>query len=212
MKVKKANTSGEWKEEGQSCSQGPEVAQKDRAGKKWYEYIPYDKIRDKVPLLRNIRGGKKELRFWTFHETWEEGQILFDHNPAFFRTRNQVDLSAHYIGMRVLFELHKKGIPRSSLSEILEEEEKNFILFDKMKSIKESFKKLVELHVEGFVEDEELDSKAFKFISSFKQEKNRIKVARMLDLMMEKGEVQKAGDRVRQRKHRDYEKKLKENK
>lgn len=203
---KTGKSSGKWEDEEESQELDP----KDHKGKKWYEYIPYDKIRDKVPLLRNIRGGKKELRFWTFHETWEEGQELFDKNKTFFRTRNQVDLSAHYLGMRLLYELHKNGMPQSDLSSFLEEQEAEFTLFDRMKHVKETFKNLIEHHLEGFVTEEELDKKAERHINSFKKKSDQIKVARMLDLLFESGEMKRAGDRIRQRKHREYEKKTKD--
>jgi len=183
---------------------------KDAKGKKWWHYINIDKMKPLLPTLRNPQGTKREVRYHTFLETWTACQELFERNRFIFRTRNQVDFLAHYIGTKILVEAWgQSGIPKSGLYTLLEKHERKRSLYDDMKNVKVIVIDLVEKFVEGFVTQEELDKRCEEFVDAFSTFKEKEMMAKIIDSLMETEELKKMKDRLRQRKHREQEKRLK---
>jgi hypothetical protein len=166
---------------------------------KWYEKLPYDKFVEDLPMLRYVRGSKAKFTITTFDEINKACQQLFECNKSFFRFRTQVDLLAHYIGTKILEQIYivRKGKKKYALSQLLEEQEKQFEIWDQMKTVKELFSSLYEKKIEGFVTEKEFDMHVQRYINTFSSPDDRIKMAQVLDRLEETGESIKARDRVR---------------
>jgi hypothetical protein len=168
---------------------------------KWYNRLPYEKFVDDLPMLRYLRGAKTKISITTFDEVGKVCQQIFECNKSFFRFRVQVDLLSHYIGARILEQVYivKKNQKKYPLSQLLEDQEAQFIIWDQMKSVKELFASFCEKKAEGFMTDEEMDEKVEKYIATFENANDRIKMAEVLDLMINKGEEVRAAERIRQK-------------
>lgn len=177
---------------------------------KWYDRLPYDDFVDDLPKLRNIRGSKSKISLTTFDEINKVCQQIFECNKSFFRFRVQVDLLSHYIGAKILEQIWivKKNIKKYPLSQLLEDQEKQFAVWDQMKTVKELFSSLCDKKVAGFITDEEMNELVAKYIDTFDSPDERIKMSRVIDTMLEKGEVFKAKER--ERKNYEYAQKQKE--
>ena len=178
---------------------------------KWYDKLPYEKFVDDLPMLRYVRGSKAKISITTFDEVNKVCQQLFEANKSFFRFRVQVDLLAHYIGTKILEQIYivKRGKKKYPLSQLLEDQEKQFEIWDQMKTVKELFANLCEKMVDGFMTEKEFDQYIAKYIATFSTADDRIKMAMVIDLMFDRGEVGKAKDRLRKNranKQRAYEK------
>lgn len=190
---------------------------KDLDGKgkiKWYDRLPYDDFVDDLPMLRYVRGSKAKISITTFDEINKVCQQIFECNKSFFRFRVQVDLLSHYIGAKVLEKIYitSKGKKKYPLSELLEDQEKEFEIWDQMKTVKELFSSLNEKKVSGFITQEEMDELVEKYIDTFSDKEDRIKMAAVLDKMLDDGEEFKARDRLRQKTRYVNLQKQKENK
>jgi hypothetical protein len=176
---------------------------------KWYAMIPYDQIIPHIPKLRYIRGSKAKISITTFEEVNRACQQIFECNKSFFRFRVQVDLLAHYLGTKILEQIYvvMQGGKKTPLSKILEDSEVQFELWDQMKAIKEIFQSLCDKRVEGFITDEEMDAHVDKYLATFESDFDREKMARVIDVMIEKGEFGKAAERNRKRYERKYKEK-----
>jgi len=168
---------------------------------KWYNRLPYDKFVDDLPMLRYVRGSKTKISITTFDEIGKVCQQIFECNKSFFRFRVQVDLLAHYIGTKILEQIYivKKGKKKYPLSQLLEDQEQQFLVWDQMKTIKELFSSLCEKKSQGFITEKEMDELVEKYISTFDEKDHREKMSSVLDLMMERGEDHKAKERIRQK-------------
>jgi len=169
--------------------------------KKWYDELPYDKFVDKLPMLRYVRGSKAKVSITTFDEINKVCQQIFECNKSFFRFRVQVDLLSHYIGSKILEQIYivKKGNRKYPLSQLLEDQENQFLVWDQMKTIKELFSNLCEKEVQGFITKEEMDEFIAKYIATFDDKDDRIKMGGVIDLMMDSGENLKARERIRKK-------------
>jgi len=175
----------------------------DGAGKvKWYDRLPYEKFSDDLPMLRYVRGAKAKISITTFDEINKVCQQMFECNKSFFRFRVQVDLLSHYIGAKILEQIYivKKNKKKYPLSQILEDQEQQFAIWDQMKSVKEIFASLCEKKAEGFMTDEEMDGHIETYIGTFENASDRIKMAEVIDSMLKNGEEFRASERLRQKK------------
>ncbi|MFA7218213.1 MAG: hypothetical protein WC057_06425 [Dehalococcoidales bacterium] len=179
---------------------------------KWYDRLPYDKFVDDLPMLRYVRGSKTKISITTFDEIGKVCQQIFECNKSFFRFRVQVDLLAHYIGTKILEQIYivKKGKKKYPLSQLLEDQEQQFLVWDQMKTIKELFSSLCEKRAQGFITKKEMDNLVEKYISTFDEIDHRIKMSSVLDLMIEHGEEHKAKERIRQKDYYKNKQKKKE--
>ncbi len=178
---------------------------------KWYDFLPYEKFANYLPMLRYVRGSKAKISITTFDEVNKVCQQLFECNKSFFRFRVQVDLLAHYIGTKILEQIYivQKGKKKYPLSQLLEDQEKQFEIWDQMKTVKELFANLCEKMADGFLTETEFDHHVEKYIATFSTADDRIKMAMVIDLMLDRGEVGKAKDRLRKNRanrQRAYEK------
>ena len=178
---------------------------------KWYDKLPYDSFAEDLPMLRYVRGSKTKISITTFDEIGKVCQQIFECNKSFFRFRVQVDLLAHYIGTKILEQIYivKKGKRKYPLSQLLEDQEQQFLIWDQMKTVKELFSTLCEKKSQGFISEAEMDELVEKYISTFDTPDHRIKMASVLDLMIEQGEEFKASERIK-RKERYKNKQKKE--
>jgi hypothetical protein len=180
-------------------SASPERNLEGKGNPKWYSFLPWEKFVPFLPRLRYLRGAKAKFSITTFEEINKVCQQVFECHKSFFRFRSQVDLLAHYIGAKILEQIYivHAGIEKDPLSVILEEQEGQFIIWDRMKVIKDIFKDLCEKNVDGFVSDNELETHLDRYVSTFKDAEDRIKMASIIQKMKETGETFKAKDRVR---------------
>lgn len=169
--------------------------------KKWYDFLPYHDFVDLLPMLRYVRGAKTKISITTFDEVGKVCQQIFECNKSFFRFRVQVDLLAHYIGTKILEQIYiiKKNIKPYPLSKLLEEQEEQFKIWDQMKTIKELFATLCEKKVSGFITKKEMDDLVAKYIATFEDASDRVKMSDILDLMIQNGEEKKAMERINKR-------------
>ena len=179
---------------------------------KWYDRLPYNDFVDDLPMLRYVRGARAKIHITTFDEINKSNQQIFECNKSFFRYRVQVDLLAHYIGSKMLEQIYivKKNNKKYPLSELLEEQEKQFETWDQMKTIKELFSSLSEKKANGFITDQEMDELVDKYINTFEDADSRIKMAGVLDLMIAQGEEFKAKERLRKKEAYQNRQKQKE--
>jgi len=168
---------------------------------KWYEHIDYPKFTKKIPMLRYMRGSKAKISITTFDEINKVCQQLFECNKSFFRFRVQVDLLAHYIGTRILEQIYivKQGKKRYPLSQLLEDQENQFEIWDQMKTVKELFAGLCDKKAEGFITDGEMSGFVQRYIDTFSSKDDRVKMAMVIDSMIDKGEMNRARDRMRKK-------------
>ncbi len=166
---------------------------------KWYDFLPWEKFVPFLPKLRYLRGSKAKFSITTFDEINKVCQQIFECNKSFFRFRTQVDLLAHYIGSKILEQIYviQKGEKKYPLSQLLEEQETQFQIWDQMKTVKEIFQGLYEKKIEGFMSEEEFDGYIQKYIDTFETGEDRIKMAMVLDKMEDGDEYKKAKDRIR---------------
>jgi len=179
---------------------------------KWYNRLPYDKFVDDLPMLRYVRGSKTKISITTFDEIGKVCQQIFECNKSFFRFRVQVDLLSHYIGAKILEQIYivKKGKKKYPLSQLLEDQEQHFLVWDQMKTIKELFGSLCEKKSQGFITEAEMDEMVAKYIATFDEADHRVKMSSVLDLMLERGEEYKAKERIRQKDYYKNKQKKKE--
>lgn len=166
---------------------------------KWYLMLPYDEFVPHLPKLRYLRGSKAKFSITTFDEINKVCQEVFECNKSFFRFRSQVDLLAHYIGAKILEQVYvvQNGNKKYPLSVLLEEQEEQFKIWDQMKTVKEIFQSFCEKYADGFMTQEELDGHIEKYVNTFDDPENRIKMAVIIEKMIADGEVRKAKDRLR---------------
>lgn len=169
---------------------------------KWHERLPYSDFVDDLPMLRYVRGSKTKISITTFDEIGKVCQQIFECNKSFFRFRVQVDLLSHYIGARILEQIYiaRKNRKKHPLAVVLEGKEKQYEIWDQMKSVKEIFSALCEKKADGFISDDEMDSLVEEYIGTFENPDDRIKMAEVIDVMLRNGEEVKASERLRQRK------------
>lgn len=181
---------------------------------KWYNKLPYADFVEDLPMLRYVRGARAKIHITTFDEINKVDQQIFECHKSFFRFRAQVDLLAHYIGSKILEQIYivKKNHKKYPLSDLLEEQEKQFEIWDQMKTVKELFSNLCEKKENGFITDEEMKELVDKYIDTFSDPDSRIKMASVLDFMIEQGEEFKAKERLRKKetyknrqKQKEYE-------
>lgn len=201
----KGNRQSDWSE----LLHEDSVIEKDlpkRGDKKWYDYIPVAQIKDLLPKLRYIRGSKDKIQFDGFRITSENNQSIFEKNHYFFASRSQVDRLAWYIGSKILEQIFLKfnGFKVSKLSRVMEEDVENYHVYDQMKIVKETFKKLVEKHVEGFVSDDELTRHGERFLAAFDDKNDKIKVGKILDSLVSEHGISQARDRLRKRNNQKF--------
>jgi hypothetical protein len=112
-----------------------------KKGKKWYDYIPFDKLKELLPRLKNIRGSKAKIQFEGFKITSDNNKTIFERNKT-FGSRAQVDFMAWYIGSKFLEIIYFKmdGFAKTKLSLLLESQEEEFRVYDDMKTTKEIFR------------------------------------------------------------------------
>jgi len=179
---------------------------------KWYNRLPYDQFVNDLPMLRYVRGSKTKISITTFDEIGKVCQQIFECNKSFFRFRVQVDLLSHYIGAKILEQIYivKKGKKKYPLSQLLEDQEQSFLVWDQMKTIKELFASLCEKKSQGFITEAEMDELVAKYISTFDEADHRVKMSSVLDLMLERGEEYKAKERIRQKDYYKNKQKKKE--
>jgi len=165
---------------------------------KWYDRLPYNEFVDDLPMLRYLRGAKTKISITTFDEIGKVCQQMFECNKSFFRFRVQVDLLAHYIGTRILEQIYivKKNKKKYPLSQLLEDQESQFIIWDQMKTVKELFASLCEKKVSGFITKPEMDALVEKYIATFDEPDQRVKMAAIIQSMVDGGEERKAKDRI----------------
>jgi hypothetical protein len=175
-----------------------------RKKKKWYDVINFKEMVPLLPVLRRIRGSKKNITIPIFTELNDSAQSIFERNKALFRFRTQVDLMAYYWGMRVLEQIYlsHKGLPVSELSKLLEDREEEYRIFDDMKTIKELFQKDVERFSEGMIDEEEVHANWDKYLATIKNPKYKKRMEKIMDRMIDEGEEYKAKERMR--KKADY--------
>jgi hypothetical protein len=180
----------------------PSPAPRNLEGKdrpKWYEMLPYDQFAQYLPQLRYVRGSKAKFSITTFQEISDVAQEIFEKNKSFFRFRVQVDLLAHYIGVKMLEHIYisRCGHKKSRLSELLESNEQQFAIWDQMKTVKEIFASILEKRIQGFVSEEEFEATVERYIDTFDEKSDRIKMAQIIDFLIDDGAVRKAKERVR---------------
>lgn len=182
-----------------------------RGKPKWYEMLPYEDFAPHLPQLRYVRGSKAKFSITTFQEINDLCQEIFEKNKSFFRFRVQVDLLAHYIGTKILEHLYvtNRGLPKNKLAQLLEEREKQFAIWDRMKTVKEIFASLCEKRIEGFVSEDEFEAEIGDYIATFDTEIDRMKMAQIVDILLERKAMEKAKDRTRKRFERTQEAKEK---
>ena len=146
---------------------------------KWYNFLPWDKFIHLLPKLRYLRGSKAKISLTTFDEINKVCQQIFEGDKSFFRYRVQVDLLAHYIGTKMLEQIYiiQKGRKKDPLSQILEDQETQYKIWDRMKTVKEVFQDLSEKYAEGFITQKQLNSHVEKYISTFEEAEDRVKMA-----------------------------------
>ena len=93
----------------------------------------------------------------------------------------------------------KKNIKPYPLSKLLEEQEEQFKIWDQMKTIKELFATLCEKKISGFITKKEMDDLVAKYIATFEDPSDRIKMSDILDFMIQNGEETKAVERIKKR-------------
>ena len=181
---------------------------------KWYNFLPWKKFIHLLPKLRYLRGSKAKISLTTFDEINKVCQQIFEGNKTFFRYRVQVDLLAHYIGTKILEQIYiiQKDQRKDPLSQILEDQEEQFKIWDRMKTIKEIFQDLSEKYTEGFITQKQLDFHIKKYISTFEDSEDRVKMADIIEKMIQNGEVHRAEGRIRARKNYSNQQKIKESK
>jgi hypothetical protein len=196
----------EWdlaKEEKAAASSTASPGTKDT--KPWYssEYINWEVVARKMPKLKNVHGSKRKIQFSTFSEIWKDGQQIFECNRDFFRYRAEVDMAAHYLGIRLL--QHKfilmRGLTRDPLSELLESKESRMESLDRLDVIKDIATKLFEAYVSGFMTEEEMMDEIEEYIGTL-EEAWRPKAYNLVNHMLDMDGIKKAQDRIRQRKWR----------
>jgi len=175
---------------------------------KWYQHIPWDKVLPKLPQLRNIRGSKTRINLWMFSEIDHTAQSIFEKNKSFFRFRAQVDILAYYLGARILEELYltRHGFPKSKLSQMLESMEDEYVIYDEMKILKEKFKADLEKYHEGFISEKQIYEKNVTYVTALSHEKNRDKMAKILDDLIGQESDTRIKNRLRKRRERENDK------
>jgi hypothetical protein len=168
---------------------------------KWYDVIDFKKMVPLLPMLRRVRGSKKNVTIPVFTELNDSAQSIFERNKTLFRFRTQVDLMAYYWGMRVLEQIYlvHKGLPVSRLSKLLEDKEARYAVYDDMKTVKELFQKDMERFKEGIVGEEEVHKHWTEYLATFENAEDRGIMNGVLEKMLAEGEEDKARDRVRKR-------------
>lgn len=220
MKVKKARDSGEWKEEPEEVTA---VMPKTKCGKSWYQLIDYDTIIPLLPQLKNTRGGKSKLTIDIFSATNLVLQAIFEKNHNRFMVRGQVNTLAMYIGAKFLEQAYliKKGVPMDPLSKLLEEQEPDHELWDRMKTIRESCQACIDKYAEGIITRETMDHRIKRFrdtllgqrgqIGTVPGDKNDENVPRdshavmgqIIDDLLESLDSGRVYERVRKQKYRE---------
>jgi hypothetical protein len=170
----------------------------------WYKFLHYNEWVQYLPSLRYIRGSRAKFSITTFDEINKAAQQVFECNKSFFRFRAQVDLLAHYIGTKILEEIYvtQKGIMKDPLSKILEEQESQFLVWDRMKAVSEIFQNLCEKRAQGFITEQEMDEHVDRYISIFESKEDRNKMLLKIDIMLQSGEMFKAKERTRMKSYR----------
>lgn len=175
---------------------------------KWYAMLPYDEFVPHIPKLRHIRGSKAKVHIDTFDETSKVCQQIFECNKSFFRFRAQVDLLAHYLGTKILEQIYvvRAGKSKDPLSEILEEMEPQYIIWDQMKTVKDIFKDLCEKLSQNVLSESEFLGYLSRYVRSFALDENGKKMEKIILEMLEKSsgeeEVKKIKERLRKREYR----------
>lgn len=175
---------------------------------KWYELIDYDKIIPHLPILKNIRGSKAKIQLWMFSEIDSLCQSIFEKNKPSFRYRAQVDILCYYLGAKLMEQIYvvRTGHSRSKLCELLELREEDNMVFDDMKTVKEKFKADVEKYYEGFLTKEEIYVLWESYLSVFSFTKDKEKMNKVLNNMVDSEGHEKVKDRLRKRHERERDK------
>jgi hypothetical protein len=205
MKVR-GKPGSEWdlaKEEKAAATATTSPGKKDT--KPWYssEYINWEVVANKMPKLKNVHGSKRKIQFSTFSEIWKDGQQIFECNRDFFRYRAEVDMMAHYLGIRLLQHrfILMKGIARDPLSDLIESKEYKMECLDKLDVVHDVANKLFEAHVNGFLSKQEMMDEIEEYIATLDDEWKE-KAYNVIDHMLDTGGLQRAKDRLRQRNWR----------
>jgi hypothetical protein len=171
---------------------------------KWYEMIDYKKIIPLLPVLRNIRGSKTKINLWMFSEIDNACQSMFERNKSFFRFRAQVDIFCFYLGSKMMEQIFllNNGFPKSKLSLMLEACEKEYLIYDEMKILKEKFKTDLEKFWEGYISDEEIYAKQAQYVQVLSEAQNQRKMAKIFDDMIGQENNTRIKDRLRKRSER----------
>ena len=169
--------------------------------KKWYDVIDFKKMVPLLPMLRRVRGSKKNVTIPVFTELNDSAQSIFERNKTLFRFRTQVDLMAYYWGMRVMEQIYlvHRGLPVSKLSKLLESKEQRYEMYDNMKTVKELFQKDIERFHEGIMPEDEVYKHWDEYLKTFDSDTDRSTINKLFESMLDRGENVKARDRIRKR-------------
>jgi hypothetical protein len=179
-------------------------------GKKWYDFIPFEKIKELLPRLKNVRGPKVKIQFDGFKITSDNNKTIFERNKS-FGSRSQVDFMAWYIGSKFLEVIYFKmdGFSKTKLSRELESKEAEFRLYDDMKTIKETFRYYVEQYLEEFITEADLMSNGQKLLETLDNISAKNRMAKIFDDMMSPEAINKTTATLKKRGYREFQAKVK---
>jgi hypothetical protein len=179
-------------------------------GKKWYDFIPFEKIKELLPRLKNVRGPKVKIQFDGFKITSDNNKTIFERNKS-FGSRSQVDFMAWYIGSKFLEVIYFKmdGFSKTKLSRELESKEAEFRLYDDMKTIKETFRYYVEQYLEEFITEADLMSNGQKLLETLDNISAKNRMAKIFDGMMSPEAINKTTATLKKRDYREFQAKVK---
>ena len=197
------NEDKDWQDWPETKEEKDTVARNLENGKKmkWYDVIDLRKMIPLLPVLRRIRGSKKNITIPIFSELNDSMQSVFEHNKTFFRFRTQVDLLAYYLGARILEQIYftHKGLPVSKLSKLLEAREESYRVRDDMKTVKELFQKDVEAFQNLLISPEILQANFNDYLAIFDTPEDKKRIKEVMEGMLDGSELDKARDRARKR-------------
>jgi hypothetical protein len=200
---KKGNESSDWREVPQSGDK--KITEKESpTGKRWVDYIDFDNMVPLMPRLKKARGAKCKVQLWTFDTLRIDRQEIFDKTKGEFSYLTQIDVMAHYIGMRILQEVFvvRRGFKKSRISQLIETWEKDFMRFDEMKLVRESCDYVLEQFIDGIILEDECKVRLKALINCIPIEADRKKMAEMIDKEIGETDLQRIKDRIRKRKYR----------
>lgn len=175
-------------------------------GKKWYDFIPFEKVKELLPRLKNVRGPKVKIQFDGFKTISDNNKTIFERNKS-FGSRSQVDFMAWYIGSKFLEVIYFKmdGFPKTKLSRELESKEAEFRLYDDMKTVKETFRYYIEQYLEDFITEADLMSNGKKLLETLDNISVKNRMAKIFDEMMSPEEINKVNSTLKKRDYRKFQ-------